>query len=87
MGSAYLHFTTREKNADILQFERWGGGEKLGSIKASLYEDQNFFPVEFYQTKRGDLFLWNLFLKWTGQFFLIYSDLQRLGPGKRTLEE
>lgn len=60
---------------------------KTVEIKVSLYEDQNFFPVEFYQTKRDDLFLCNLFLKWTRQFFLIYSDLQRLGPGKRTLEE
>lgn len=70
MGSAYLHFTTWGKKKKILWHSLvWevGGGEKLGSIKVSLYEDQNIFPVEFYQTKRGDLFLWNLFLKRTGQ--------------------
>lgn len=82
-----LYYMRKKKCSDILQFERWGGREKLSSIKVSLYKDWNFFPVEFYQTKRGDLFLWNLFLKWTGQFFLIYSDLQRLGAGKRTFEE
>lgn len=59
---------------------RDGGRRGLGSIKISLYEDQNIFPVEFYQTKRGDLFLWNLFLKRAGQFSsntLISKDLDQ----------
>lgn len=45
-----------------------GGGEKLNSIKVSLYEDQSILPVEYRQTKRDGVFLENLFLERTGQF-------------------
>lgn len=63
-----LYYMRGKKNVLTFFSLRGGGGVKLSSIKVSLYEDQNIFPVEFYLTKRGDLFLWNLFLKRTGQF-------------------